>query len=41
VNLTPRQKEILKEFQGIEAENNPEGASFFKKVKSFWDGMTQ
>ncbi len=41
VNLTARQKEILKEFQGIEAENNPEGASFFKKVKSFWDGMTQ
>ncbi|TNF14063.1 MAG: molecular chaperone DnaJ [Rhodobacteraceae bacterium] len=41
VNLTARQKEILKEFQEIEAENNPEGASFFKKVKNFWDGMTQ
>ena len=40
VNLTQRQKEILREFEKIEAENNPEGASFFKKVKSFWEGMT-
>ncbi len=39
VNLTTRQKELLREFEKIEAENNPEGASFFKKVKSFWDGM--
>ncbi|MER5172026.1 molecular chaperone DnaJ [Thioclava sp. GXIMD2076] len=40
VNLTTRQKEILREFEKIEAENNPQGASFFRKVKSFWDGMT-
>ncbi|OCX65756.1 molecular chaperone DnaJ [Thioclava sp. SK-1] len=40
VNLTTRQKEILREFEKIEAENNPQGASFFKKVKTFWDGMT-
>ena len=39
VNLTAKQKELLREFEKIEAENNPEGASFFKKVKSFWDGM--
>ncbi|MEZ5686083.1 MAG: molecular chaperone DnaJ [Paracoccaceae bacterium] len=39
VNLTARQKELLREFEKIEAENNPEGASFFKKVKTFWDGM--
>lgn len=39
VNLTTRQKELLDEFQRIQAENNPEGASFFQKVKSFWDGM--
>ncbi|MBB5721371.1 molecular chaperone DnaJ [Loktanella ponticola] len=39
VNLTSRQKEILKEFDEIAAENNPEGSSFFKSVKSFWDGM--
>lgn len=40
VNLTSRQKELLREFEKIEAENNPEGDSFFKKVKSFWDSMT-
>jgi len=40
VNLTPRQKELLREFEELSAENNPEGASFFKKVKTFWDGMT-
>lgn len=39
VNLTSRQKEILKEFDEIAAENNPEGSTFFKSVKSFWDGM--
>ncbi|MEO9863981.1 MAG: molecular chaperone DnaJ [Yoonia sp.] len=39
VNLTTRQKEILREFDEIAAENNPEGSSFFKSVKSFWDGM--
>jgi len=39
VNLTTRQKEILKEFDEIAAENNPQGSSFFKSVKSFWDSM--
>lgn len=39
VNLTARQKELLREFEKIEADNNPEGSSFFRKVKSFWDGM--
>ncbi|WP_283966982.1 molecular chaperone DnaJ [Tritonibacter sp. AK171] len=40
VNLTPRQKEILKEFDEISEENtNPETRSFFSSVKSFWDGM--
>jgi molecular chaperone DnaJ len=40
VNLTARQKEILREFDEISVENNPESASFFGKVKNFWDGMT-
>lgn len=40
VNLTSRQKELLREFEKIEASNNPEGDSFFKKVKNFWDSMT-
>jgi molecular chaperone DnaJ len=39
VNLTTRQKEILREFDEISADNNPESSSFFSKVKNFWDGM--
>ena len=39
VNLTARQKEILKEFEDLSEDNNPEGKSFFSSVKSFWDGM--
>ncbi|AML50909.1 molecular chaperone DnaJ [Falsihalocynthiibacter arcticus] len=39
VNLTSRQKELLREFGGIEADNSPEESSFFSKVKTFWDGM--
>ncbi|MGB0959394.1 MAG: molecular chaperone DnaJ [Halocynthiibacter sp.] len=39
VNLTKRQKEILREFSEIEADNHPEGDSFFNKVKKFWDGV--
>ncbi|SLN30336.1 Chaperone protein DnaJ [Roseovarius albus] len=39
VNLTSRQKEILREFDTLSEENNPESSSFFKSVKSFWDSM--
>jgi len=39
VNLTKRQKEILQEFDEIQANNNPQGSSFFSSVKSFWDSM--
>ncbi len=40
VNLSHRQKELLREFEKLEAEdNNPEGSSFFAKVKGFWDSM--
>ncbi len=39
VNLTPRQREILQEFDALAQDNNPEGSSFFSKVKGFWDGM--
>jgi molecular chaperone DnaJ len=39
VNLSRRQKEILKEF-GSEARNNsPESEGFFAKAKAFWDGF--
>ncbi len=40
VNLTARQKEIMREFEDLSVENtNPESGSFFSSVKSFWDGM--
>ena len=39
VNLTTRQKEIMREFENVVADNNPNGSSFFTKVKTFWDGM--
>lgn len=39
VNLTGRQRELLMEFEKLSEENNPEGKSFFSKVKGFWDGM--
>ncbi|MEM1344554.1 MAG: molecular chaperone DnaJ [Pseudomonadota bacterium] len=40
VNLTPRQKELLREFEAEAANNSPESSDFFSKVKSFWDSMT-
>ena len=40
VNLTARQKELLREFDEIKADNSPQSTGFFDKVKSFWDGMT-
>ncbi|WP_106746607.1 molecular chaperone DnaJ [Yoonia maritima] len=39
VKLTARQREILKEFDELSEDNNPQGSSFFKSVKNFWDSM--
>ncbi|WIY26871.1 molecular chaperone DnaJ [Parasedimentitalea psychrophila] len=40
VNLTARQKELLREFEDLsEDTTNPESGSFFSSVKSFWDSM--
>lgn len=39
VNLTGKQKELLREFEKLSEENNPESSNFFSKVKNFWDGM--
>ncbi len=39
VNLTSKQKELLREFEALSEDNNPESKSFFKSVKSFWDSM--
>ena len=41
VNLSSRQKDLLREFEREGADNNPQRDSFFRKVKGFWDGMTQ
>ncbi len=39
VNLTSKQKELLKEFEKLSEDNNPESKSFFGSVKDFWDSM--
>ena len=39
VNLTAKQKELLREFEELSEDNNPESKSFFKSVKGFWDSM--
>lgn len=39
VNLTARQKELLREFENQSDDNHPESKSFFSSVKSFWDSM--
>lgn len=39
VNLTARQRELLREFENLSEDNNPETKSFFSSVKSFWDSM--
>jgi molecular chaperone DnaJ len=39
VNLTARQKELLREFDRLSEANNPQSAGFFSAVKNFWDSM--
>ncbi|KAB7614552.1 molecular chaperone DnaJ [Amylibacter sp. SFDW26] len=39
VNLSSKQKELLKEFESLGEDNSPESKDFFSTVKSFWDGM--
>lgn len=39
VNLTSKQKELLREFERLSEDNNPQASSFFDSVKSFWDSM--
>jgi molecular chaperone DnaJ len=39
VNLTNKQKELLREFEELSEENSPESSNFFSSVKSFWDSM--
>jgi molecular chaperone DnaJ len=39
VNLTSRQRELLREFEDLSDDNHPETSGFFSKVKKFWDGI--
>ena len=39
VNLTSKQKELLREFEELASDNNPQSSSFFDSVKSFWESM--
>ena len=41
VNLSKRQKELLREFDGEAgaAKNNPESEGFFTKVKDLWEDL--
>ena len=39
VNLTGRQRELLKEFESAGKDNSPESQDFFSRVRSFWEGV--
>ena len=39
VNLTKRQKELLKEFEGAGGGHSPESEGFFSKVRELWDDL--
>ncbi len=39
VNLTAQQKELMREFDKLGEDNNPESTTFFSKVRNFWDEM--
>jgi molecular chaperone DnaJ len=39
VNLTRRQRELLRDFDGQSSSNSPESEGFFSKAKAFWDGF--
>ena len=39
INDTNGALELLREFERLSEENNPNSTSFFSKVKSFWDEM--
>ena len=41
LDLSKKQKELLKEFEqeGKSADNSPESAGFFSKVKDLWEDL--
>ncbi|WP_120498325.1 molecular chaperone DnaJ [Kiloniella sp. EL199] len=41
VNLTKHQKELLREFEEESGDNSPLSSGFFKRVKEFWEDLTE
>jgi molecular chaperone DnaJ len=39
VNLTRKQKELLREFEAQAKDNSPQSAGFFSKARSFWENF--
>jgi molecular chaperone DnaJ len=39
VNLTRRQRELLREFEKEARDNSPESEGFFAKARAFWEGF--
>ena len=39
VNLSRKQRELLKEFEKEARDNSPQSAGFFARAKAFWDGF--
>jgi len=42
VKLSKKQQDLLKEFAGKDpSANSPEAQGFFKKMKEFWNDLTE
>ena len=41
VNLSRRQKELLREFAGESRNNSPESEGFFARAKKFWESLSE
>ncbi|HFC05058.1 MAG TPA: molecular chaperone DnaJ [Rhizobiales bacterium] len=39
VNLSKKQKDLLKEFEAEKRDNSPKSEGFFSKAKAFWEGF--
>ena len=40
INLSRKQRELLKEFEAQKRDNSPQSAGFFSKAKAFWEGLS-
>lgn len=41
VNLSKKQRELLREFADLDEGNSPDSSGFFAKVKEFWSDLTE